>query len=279
MFSPKWIWNGLLALSIFPLGADPIFWNGTLYDDETVARLITVITTTNPIPSIPSLKHIYFSQKSLFLIPAFALCKKIIVFDGIQPEFEDRKEDYEKYKRKIAHLTQADPNFSNTELVFCDRWVHLSGAIREALAHVDTPYIFIHQHDMVLVKRFDLNRAIATMDANCNVKHVRLALPYTNLHWLPFDPPAVDQLIVGPCFVPLCRHFIWSDNDHVATAEYYREFVLPQCGHGPMEEFLNPALEKAMEEIDTACHPIFGTYLYGTIQDGGYISHSDGRFE
>ena len=62
-----------------------IEWNGKVYDDETVAQMITVITTTNPIPSIPSVKHIYPAQVALFQIPAFARCKKIIVFDGLQP--------------------------------------------------------------------------------------------------------------------------------------------------------------------------------------------------
>jgi hypothetical protein len=141
---------------------------------------------------------------------------------------------------------------------------------------VQTPYIFIHQHDLILVKDFDLNGLIATMEANSNIKHVRLALPCTNRHWL-YSPPAVDEVIVGPCFVPLTRHFIWSDNDHVSTAEYYREFILPQCGHGPMEHYIDVLFREAMGKIDTVCHPVFGTYLYGNLDDGGYLSHSDGR--
>lgn len=264
-------------LSIQMLEASDVFWNGKLYDDKTVAEMITVITTTNPIPSIPSTGHIYPSQKSLFRIPAFALCKKIIVFDGIQPGFEGRENDYEKYKKEILFWTETDPYFSNTELIFCEKWIHLAGGIKEAIARVTTPYVFIHQHDFILMKDFDLNGVIATMEANENVKYVRLALPPANYHWLPYDPPVIDEHIVGPSFVPLCRHFEWSDNDHIAPTSYYREFVLPRCGHGPMEIYLDPALRHARSEVGTLCHPIFGTYLYGGMKDGGYLYHSDGR--
>lgn len=261
----------------FFLLASAITWNGKTYDDQTVASMITVITTTNPIPSIPSTDHIYPSQVSLFRIPALALCKKIIVFDGIQPGFEDRKEDYERYKEAILCATKVSPYFANTELIFCEKWVHLAGAIRAAIERVTTPYVFIHQHDFVLVKDFDLNGVIATMEANENVKHVRLALPPTNYHWVPWTPTYADEHVLGITFVPLCRHFQWSDNDHISPTSYYRDFVLPQCKHGAMEHYLDPALVAARNALGTLCHPEFGTYLYGTFADGGYLHHTDGR--
>lgn len=254
--------------------AENILWNRKLYDDETVAEMITVITSTNPIPSIPKLTHIYPSQVSLFRIPAFKMCKKIIVFDGIQPGYEDRAKDYEEYKKNIIELTKSDPYFANTELIFCEKWVHLAGAIREAIAKVETPYVFIHQHDFILMKDFDLNGVIATMDINPNVKHVRLALPPINSHWLANE---IDEFVMGPTFVPLCRHFQWSDNDHIASTQYYREFVLPQCSHGPMEDFLWTALQRDLKEFGTWCHPKYGTYVYGRMCDGGYLRHTDGR--
>ena len=82
----------LLCLCTHGWGYD-MEWNGKVYDDDTVAQMITVITTTNPIPSIPSIKHIYPAQVALFQIPAFTRCKKIIVFDGLQPGWEKRRHD------------------------------------------------------------------------------------------------------------------------------------------------------------------------------------------
>ncbi len=250
-----------------------------VYDDESVANLITVITTTNPIPSIPDTKHLYLSQTSIFRIPAFAKCKKIIVFDGIQKGYESRNEEYEKYKQNVIHLTKTDPLFANTKLVFCSSWVHIASAIKEALKHVTTPYLFIHQHDFVLQKDFDLNGVIASMEINPHIKHVRLSKWPTNTSnthpkW---DGP-VDRVLEGKSFVPLSRTFAWSDYEHVTRKDYYLDFVLPKCGQGAMEWVLHPALKASIEKhgLDEG-HKPFGTYLYGDLNDGFYIYHADGR--
>ena len=147
------------SLSVFSsaIYAEDVDYNGVVYDTETVAKLITVITTTSPIKSMPEPKHLYPSQQSLFRIPAFALCKKIIVFDGFRDGQMHLEETYNQYKRNIVHLTKTDPYFSNTELVFCSEWKHLTGAIYEAMKHVTTPFVFINQHDLEIIKDFDLN--------------------------------------------------------------------------------------------------------------------------
>jgi hypothetical protein len=252
-----------------------IEWNGTVYDDETVAQLITVITTTNPIPSIPSIKHIYPSQVALFQIPAFARCKKIIVFDGLQPWWEHRRLDYEQYKRNVAALCADDPYFANTQLVFCEQWEHLSGAVSQAMRYVTTPYVYLHQHDFVLKKPFDFNGVIASMERNPNIKHVKLCWGPRNQYV--FKSEEMDTCVHGPSFVPLCRLFFWSDQDHVASTAYYNEFVLPYCYLCPMEDALGPLLEQTQALLGTQCHPLFGTYIYGTPEDGDYLDHSDGR--
>lgn len=250
--------------------------NNKVYNDKTVANLITVITTTNPIPSIPTTKIIYPSQKSLFQVPALRLCKKIIVFDGIQPEFVSRREDYEEYKQNVLNLTKTDPYFENTQLVECSSWANLSGAIEEALKHVTTPFIFIHQHDFLLLKNFDLNGLIATMSINPNIKHVRLAAGDTNMSFSWYDG-FVDEEIEGPSHVPLCRTFGWSDNDHVTTLDYYLNFVLPKCEMTAMENVLNEELCQAVQKDGYGAQKPFGTYLYGNLNDGRYIKHIYGR--
>jgi hypothetical protein len=259
------------------LEAEPVVLDGVTYDDDTVAKLITVITTTNPIPSIPDVKHLYSCQKSLSSIPALAKCKKIIVFDGIQPNYESRKEDYDEYKKRVTRLVKKDPYFSNTRLVFCPSWAHLSGAIQKAFRYVNTPYVLIQQHDFTIIKNFDINGIVATLAANPYVKHVKLEYNPTNAHARWWNGP-VDGVVDGTHFVPLTRIFGWSDVTHVTTAEYYKNFVLPQCDHGFMEHFLHPAFQRDIEKFGlTFAQQIYGTYLYGDIQDGGYIYHSDGR--
>jgi hypothetical protein len=274
----RFFWLCLIfAGPLFLCESEEIVWKGVHYNDKTVSQLITVITSTSPVQSAPDTTLLYEAQKSLFKVPALAQCKKIIVFDGIRKkEKSEFKNKYEEYKKKITQLTRSDPYFANTKLVFCSSRQHLSGAIREAIRLVDTPFVFIHQHDLVLLKEFDLNGLLASMIANPLIKHVHLySLPNHDTY---FPADQTDEIVEGPHFVPLCRTSRWTDQSHIASLDYYKNFVLPQCNKNFMERRLHPALEKAMHLSGWEGHREFGTYLYGNLEDGLFIKHTDGRY-
>jgi hypothetical protein len=269
----------ICSLVFFKNGnAEEFVWEDQIYDNETVTKLITVIISTSPIPSMPSTEFLYQSQSSLFINPILAQCKKIIVFDGISPDHAHLQQNYEEYKNNVQQLTQIDPYFENTQLIFCEQWGHLSGSIKTAIEHVDTPFIFMFQHDLVLVKDFNLNGIIATIVNNPLIKQVELDSTGWGNDAHPWYAP-VDSFIEGIHFIPLSRSFGWSDRAHITTVNHYKNFVLPQCHHGFMENFLHPALKNAIASKGlTAGHRPFGTYLYGDLKDGGYVIHTDGRY-
>ncbi len=257
----------ILFLYFFALNG--VEWNGVVYDDDSVAEMITVITTTSPIPSIPSTKFLYEAQKSLFRIPALAKCKKIIVFDAPR----NLTFFYPQYKKNVQFLVNHDPYFSNTKLIFCPKWVHLCGTIKEAIQHVDTPFVFIHQHDLLLIRDFDLNGIVATIAANPSVKYVAVTNANNNDWYAP-----VEEGVEGVSFVPLCKVSGWSDQCHVTTVDYYTNFVLPQCDHTFMENVLQPALKKAVKERGFSDGwPPYGACVYGDLDDPAYIFHANGR--
>jgi hypothetical protein len=258
----------MLLLCCGSVSAD-VTLNGMTYDDEAVSQLITVITATSPIPSHPNTKLLERAQRSLFVNPALARCKKIIVFDGIHPNDRNNADlvsRYEEYKRRCIELTINDPQFQNTTLLFCPEWGHLCGAVSYAISAVETPYVFMHQHDLVLLRDFDLNGLIATMTINPNIKHVHLrpAASHGWLSWFKY----IDNVVDGPSFVPLLRCGAWTDQCHVASVQYYNDFVLPQCHNTFMEAVLCRKEQLAVEElgIDEG-HKPYGTYVYGTLQD------------
>lgn len=250
-----------------------IVWNGIVFDDHTVANLITVITTTNPIRSNPDTTYLRAVQRSLYRVPALRLCKKIIVFDGVQPNKPPEvAEAYSQYKENVIELTKNDPHFSNTELIFCPDWRHLAGTIKLAIQQVTTPFILIQQHDLLLKKLFDLNGLIATMMANPLIKYVHFCEGPNNELW------AVDEVVEGEVFVPLCRSFGWTDRTHVASKDYYEQFVLPKCPElSAMEWTLNTLIAQGFDREGASIHSPFGSYFYGNLTDGKYILHLDAR--
>jgi hypothetical protein len=264
----------ILFLFLFlSLEADVFFFNGKTYDDDSVSHLITVITSTSPIPSMPSTEYLYEAQKSLFQVPALAKCKKIVVFDGLK----DRRllKQYNEYKKNVERLVKEDLYFANTTLIFCLKWGHLTGTIREAIRHVTTPYLFIHQHDLVLLRSFDLNGVVASMEANPRIKYVYLGRRPNTVD--DFYHAPVDEGVEGISFIPLCQSSGWSDQCHITSVDYYKNFVLPRCGATFMESVLHPALKEAIRSFGMEGREAFGTFLYGKLMDGPYILHTDGR--
>jgi hypothetical protein len=281
----KFIW---LSFSVFfyssaSFAAESIIWNDVTYDTDTVAQLITVITSTSLVQSIPATKHLYPAQASLFSIPALAKCKKIIVFDGIEEKNENLERRYEEYKKNVIELTQTDPYFSNTKLIFCPEWRHLTGALYEALQHVTTPFLYIHQHDLQIIQEFDLNGLIATMVANPRIQCVMLAGgdngaegDFNAYHGY------IDRQIEGEHFVPLMRCFGWSDQAQITTVDYYRNVIFPQCkarkGNFMEQTMLHRIRYDVAKLGKDIAHPIYACYLYGGSADGAYIVHTDAKY-
>ena len=246
-------------------------WNNRIYDDVNVSEMITVITATSAIRSHPKVDLLYEAQASLYLVPALAMCKKIIVFDGLASNQQHLNDQYEQYKKNVIELTKSDPYFANTELVFCEKWGHLSGAIQEAMKHVETSFVFMHQHDLVLLKEFDLNGVIASMEANSSIKYVHLCpWPNTKANWW-FG--SVNDQIDGIHFVPFLRGYGWSDQCHVSTKKYYTDLILPLCNH----TFMENVCHHKVKSMGQKGQEVFGVFLYGSWEDGLFNKHTNGR--
>ncbi len=245
-----------------------------LFSSERLADKLTLITSTSPIPSNPSTKMLEITQKSLNRISEFKDCPRIIVFDGVPDSHVRRKEPYEAYKKNVIRLTQTDPDFANTKLIFCKEHKHLALALKEAMEQVKTPFVFVHQHDFKIIKTIDAAGLIRSMEENPNLKHVRL-----NRRWVMATKwdGKVDNVVEGPSYVPLTRTWGWSDNDHFSPKQYYDEFIFPKIKRKrPMEKVIHP-LQRRAERKNREKHKVFGTYIYGSLGDSPIIAHLDGK--
>ena len=238
-------------------------------EEPSLMDKLTIITTTSPIPSNPSTAMLEKTQQSLFQVPALRGCKKIIVFDGVPPEQRYRTIAYGLYIKNVEKLIAEDPYFSNTILVVNNEFKHLANSLREAFTYVDTPYVFVHQHDFLLIRPFDAVNTIRSMEDNSNLKLIRFNRFSIEANW--WDGP-IDSYIEGGSYVSLTRTFGWSDNDHIARTDYYLDFVFPKVTwNGAMEWFIHDS-EKIQKD-----HGTYGTYLYGDLKEPPYILHLDGK--
>ncbi len=241
----------------------------------SASEKVTLITTLSPCQSYPRTIILEMTQYSFMRnIPNFARMPKVIVCDGAKNSADIPA--YEELKIRLQKLVASHPHFQNTTLVFCSEHKCLVGAVREALKSVETEYVFLHQDDFELLVPLDLDGLVAAMDKNHNIKHVRLNSGINTWGKSNCYDRIMDDYVEGGSDFPLIRTGGWSDNDHIARKDYYENFVLPKIGEEKtfMEHRMHPA---ELEDIakDIKAHLDYGTYLYGTFEEGPFIYHLD----
>ncbi len=251
-----------------------------------LADKLTIITTTSPIASNPSTEIIEQSIKSLSKVEALIPCKKIIVFDGIRDQdehgycrknIEQIRKDYDQFKKNMTALTEdtSNPHFQNTRLLFLPEFKHQAWALQEAMKHVDTPYVYLHQHDIIIIREFDAAGIVYSMECNPQIKLVRACNGENEPN--DYDGP-VDECVEGGSFVPLVRSFRFADAEQFTTVKYYEDMVFPRVkGHGFSEYWVMEPNFKQMQQEIIKNHSLWGTYIYGRLKEPTCLKHLDGR--
>lgn len=140
---------------------------------------------------------------------------------------------------------------------------------------VRTDFVFVQQHDLPLIRGFDLNAVMACLAENPEVRHVRLNrranLPVGWDRTGLFAEHRTPQLT-------LTRTGCWSDQSHIASVAYYKTVVLPQLsGARTFPEDIMNRFMRADEATLFAAHATLGTYIYGPPGSPPVIRHADAR--
>ncbi len=224
---------------------------------NNIKDMLTIIT---PIPVIDNLSIdiILFSQKSLFIIPELAECKKIIIFDSTNKmNFENvhsiaTREQYTEFKDNFIEFikTTSSPYFKNTTFIFLNEYKGHAWSLEEAMKLVTTKYVCVHQYNRKLIKKFDLINLIRTMEYNPDVRHINIS-SYIN------NSDNIEQVPYG-----LSKLFRYFDTDHITSVKYYTEMIFPRIhGHDSVSYWMMaPDLEKQQKNMECN-HQLYGTYM------------------
>lgn len=184
--------------------------------------LITVVMSTSPIPSHPSIEHI---QRTVNSIRAqLPLAEILIAVDGVRPEQEDRRADYEEFTRGL--LWTANHEWSNVLPILMDDWVHQANATRELLKEVRTPLILFMEHDTPLVGEIPwpaLCDFVESGEANLVRFHHETKIleehKYLQLDHRPKEIPTEHGTIEG-----IRTTAFWA-RPHLASANWYEKML------------------------------------------------------
>ncbi|GEM_PF-659299 len=230
---------------------------------------ITTTIATSPVLSRPSIGHIQRTIESLRLVPELYSSPILIAFDAPRDGRVDAA--YEGYKFNIWKFVQGRPN---VDLMFAPEWGHLAGIMELVMERVTTPFVFVQQHDLPLIRAFQLDGILECLTRDERVKHVRLNT--RNNEPIEWDNNPLFGEYKNP-YVPLTTTGCWSDQSHFATAKYYHEVVIPETRgcKAFMEEVLNSRMKQSADL--SAAHRRYGTFIYGAPHHPPTIQHTDAR--
>lgn len=202
-------------------------------DDQCQAVIFT-----SPSPAHPSTEHIDRVVASIRF--HFPLMEILVLCDGVRPELEHRRGQYEEYLRQLLWKCQRDKSYWNVLPIVFDRHMHQAAMMREALANprwIKTPLLFVLEHDTPVVRTgeycsfqgiiADTSRPIPwpvifelVLSGESNL--VRL---YHRADGI----PEVHEYLMKDKFEFRGEQFLqtlsWSQRPHVASADYYRRML------------------------------------------------------
>eukprot|EP00929_Paragymnodinium_shiwhaense_P102014 TRINITY_DN6521_c0_g1_i1.p1 TRINITY_DN6521_c0_g1~~TRINITY_DN6521_c0_g1_i1.p1 ORF type:complete len:574 (+),score=139.59 TRINITY_DN6521_c0_g1_i1:134-1723(+) len=264
---------------------------------------LTILLSTSPVGRHPATDLIEEVIGSMSLAKGIEDCRLIIVCDGCRTEngngvvftepnyrqgVVDSKSfaDYQEYKKRLHTLAAKS---SRMEVLELQERNGFGFAVKEALKHVKTQFVFVMQHDRSIMKPVDIPRLVAAMEANLDrFKYIGLPTSTTIGHQyhvlskynIRIEPVTADD--DGLQFLPLIQ---WYDSAHICQVEYYRNFVFgPRklvAKGGFIEDKLGQAQLAAIRKDGVeAAHPEFGTFIaVGPPSEFGerVVGHLDGR--
>jgi len=186
-------------------------------DSNMPNERLTVLVATSPIMSHPDTKII---EETLDSIRHHTDAPIYIMCDGVRPEQQHYKENYEEYLRKLVWLT----NFKYENVVpwIYDEHLHQAEMTSRTLKHVDTEYIMFVEHDTPLVTDYKIPfNQIYSCLADADL---------VRLHHEAGIHPEHQHLMVPDSYKNFGTHRFqktaqWSQRPHIATTAYYRRIL------------------------------------------------------
>lgn len=178
---------------------------------------ITVIIPVSPIKSHPDPSILYETISTIrHHLPDSEI---IVTFDGVREEQEDRREDYERFKRYFLSDCLNNSDFKNILPLDFEEHSHQVKMAREALKYVKTDIILYCEQDTPLTPDLEIEwdkciDFIRSGEANM-----------IRFHFEAFVPDAHKHMIFGDVEDGFLRTAQWSQRPHLASKAYYERVL------------------------------------------------------
>lgn len=187
-------------------------------EEFDVKDRITAIIPVSPWASHPDTRILEETIKNTQIqIPGAEI---IVTFDGVRPEQEDRRSDYEEFVRRMLLIINSE--YHNVLPIVFKEHTHQVGMAREALKFVKTQTIIYIEGDSPLyadreIAWKDLILDIEWGDSNVIRLYNKEEIPADHEYLMhhEYDVPKINLIATSQ----------WSQQPHLANTNFYREIV------------------------------------------------------
>lgn len=243
---------------------------------------VTVIISGSYLDSHPEITFMREVVESLDLAGLPLDTPVILSHDKIKPDtegIEEKETAYQEYFRNLESYIKTSKR-SNITISQAPEWGHLTRTLKYAVSQVKTKYMLILQHDIHIRREVPALKMIDLMENHQHIKHLRFNVRKNLPTFMWWDGYHKD----GHCIfaeeeydgVKLCVTPAWSDQNHLATKDYYENVVFPDCTN-PDGELIYDFMENKLNGLCHHNHSRYGTYIYGEYGAPRTSRHSDGR--
>jgi hypothetical protein len=243
---------------------------------------LTVIVSGSYLDSHPSITFMQEVIESLELTGIPHSTPLILSHDKIKPDTEGAEEKEKAYQAYFNNLEEyvKTSTFRNITISRAPEWGHLARTLKHAVSQVKTKYMLVLQHDIHIRREIPVLKMIDLMENYQHIKHLRFNVRRNHPTFMWWDGYHKD----GHCIFAeeqyddtrLCVTPAWSDQNHLATKEYYENIVFPDCTN-PDGELIWDFMENRLNGLCHHNHSRYGTYIYGEYGAPRTSRHSDGR--
>lgn len=192
---------------------------------QTINNEVTIIIPTSPIKSHPDTTIIDETIRSVR--HHFPTAEIIITFDGVRPENEDRRSNYEEFIRRL--LWKCNYEYKNVLPLIFDEHLHQTGMARKTLEYIKTPLLLYVEQDTPLVidEYIDWNHITEVM--------AKGLADVIRFHHEAVIPKEHSHMIHGHqklCSCDFMRTSQWSQRPHLSTVAFYRRILNTEFSEG-----------------------------------------------
>lgn len=200
---------------------------------------IMVIIPVSPIPGHPDTAMIEETIASIRVhLPNAPI---LVTMDGVRPEQEDRRGDYEEFQRRF--LWKCNFEFKNVLPIIFHKHTHQSGMMRVILRNTDVPMLLYVEHDTPLTpdRPIDWDKCkdyIKSGKSNVIRFHFEAKIPKPHKH-----------LMLGEVEDGFLKTFQWSQRPHLASTKMYKIIMelftsesncfIEDKAHGLLQDLVN----------------------------------------